>query len=161
MTGCRDDDPECGGRDLRERLRVIAVEADRLVVMADRMSGCAACAQAKGCGTRALASMTRSETLAIPRPEGLAVVAGDEIEVAIPGNSLLAAAGIVYLLPALAFVLAMAAGASTGFGDAETAGLGLAALGLAFLPMLRLERRSKFVAALRVLAVHPATGRRS
>ena len=160
MTGCCDDAPGCGPRDLRERLRVIAVEPDRLVVVADRMSGCAACAQAKGCGTRALAAMTRSDSLAIPRPAWAEVAAGDEIEVSVPGNSLLAAAGIVYLLPALAFVLAMAAGASAGLRDAETAGLALAALGLSFLPMIWIERRAKFLAALRVLAVHPAARRR-
>ena len=159
MTGCCDDGGETGLRDLRERLRVLAVEADRLVVVADRMSGCAACAQAKGCGTKALAAMTRAETLAIARPAWAEVSAGDEVEVSVPGNSLLAAAGIVYLVPALAFVGAMAGAAAAGFSDAETAGLALAALGLAFVPMIWIERRAKFTAALRVLAVHPAPGR--
>jgi len=156
MNACCDDDREAGPRDLRERLRVIAVKADSLVVAADRASACAACAEAKGCGTRVLASMSQSSLMTIGRPDGLMVAAGDEVDVSISGNSLLAGAGLAYLLPAVAFVVALSAATIAGLSDAGSAVVALIVLPISFLPVIFVERRARLAQALRVLEVYPA-----
>lgn len=159
MTGCCDDGLATGPRDLRERLRVVAVKGESLVVAADRASACAACAEAKGCGTKALMSMHRTDLMMIARPAGLAVVAGDEVEVAISGNNLLAGAGLAYLLPALAFVVALAVATGAGLSDWGAALVGSVVLMFSFLPVVLVERRARLSRALHVLGVHPGHGR--
>jgi sigma-E factor negative regulatory protein RseC len=156
MTGCCDDDVGPGGRELSERLRVIAVESDRLVVAADRISACAACAQAKGCGTKVLMSMSRTDLMTLPRPVGLVVRAGDEVDVSMSGNSLLAGVGLAYLLPAVTFVIALSAAAGAGLSDVASAGLAVAALALSFVPVVLVERHAKLAGAMQVLGVHPS-----
>lgn len=140
-------------RALSERLRVLAVSARTITVAADRASGCAACSARKGCGAAALAEMARPEVVALVRPEGLAVRPGDEVEVTIAGNAFLAAAGLAYLIPAAALVLAASVAASAGLSDLWSGLAGFGAMALAFLPLAFAERRGP--APLQVLAVHP------
>lgn len=155
MVNC-DEDLEARPRELSETLKVVAVEADRLLVAADRMSACAACAESKGCGTKALASMSRKDLLAIDRPDGLEIRAGDMVEVSMSGNSLLAGVGLAYLLPAVIFVAALSVASGLGLSDGASAGVALLALVVSFLPVVAMERRAKRSGALQVLAVHPA-----
>lgn len=159
MTGCCDDGLATGARDLRERLRVVAVRGESLVVAADRASACAACAEAKGCGTRVLVSLRRADLMTIDRPAGLAIAAGDEVDVAISGNSFLAGVGLAYLLPALAFVIALALATGAGLSDLGAALVGGVALMFAFLPLVVLERRARLSRALQVLDVIPGPNR--
>ena len=159
MTGCCDDGLATGPRDLRERLRVVAVRGESLVVAADRASACAACAEAKGCGTRVLVSLHRTDLMTIARPAGLAVVPGDAVEVALSGNSLLAGVGLAYLLPALAFVIALALATGAGLSDLGAALVGGIVLMFAFLPLVVLERRARLSRALQVLDVIPGPNR--
>lgn len=155
MAGCCDDGLATGPRDLRERLRVVAVKGESLVVAADRASACAACAEAKGCGTKALLSMSRTDLMTIDRPPGLSVVAGDEVEVAISGNSLLAGVGLAYLLPAVAFVVALSGATGAGLSDGASALVALIVLALSFLPVIFVERQARLTRALQVLDVIP------
>ena len=159
MTGCCDDGLATGARDLRERLRVVAVRGESLVVAADRASACAACAEVKGCGTKALLSMSRSDQMTIHCPPGLAVAAGDEVDVALSGNSFLAGVGLAYLLPALAFVIALALATGAGLSDLGAALVGGVVLMFAFLPLVVLERRARLSRALQVLDVIPGPNR--
>ena len=159
MTGCCDDGLATGARDLRERLRVVAVRGESLVVAADRASACAACAEAKGRGTRVLVSLRRADLMTIDRPAGLAVAAGDEVDVAISGNSFLAGVGLAYLLPALAFVIALSVATGAGLSDGASAVVALIVLPLAFLPVAFLERRARLHRSLQVLEVIPGRGR--
>ncbi|MFD2175219.1 SoxR reducing system RseC family protein [Rhodobacter lacus] len=161
MTGCAPagrPDPMAGDlapRALVERLRVVAVGPERLTVLADRAAGCAACASRKGCGTGALAQLSRPQLLEIARPPGLDIHPGDEVEVEMGGNAFLAAAGLAYLLPALALVAGVALASGLGLGDLGAGLAGLGALALGFAPVALIERRRRGVSDLRAVAVHP------
>ncbi|MDP3340377.1 SoxR reducing system RseC family protein [Frigidibacter sp.] len=154
-TGCGEGAP----RILCERLKVLAVAADHLVLAADRAAGCAGCAARAGCGAGALAGMAGPTVLSIARPEGFVVRPGDEIELAMAGNAFLAAAGLAYLLPAAALVAAVCGAAAAGLSDLGAGAVGALALALSFVPLARAERRGG--AALEVQAVHPAPGGRA
>ncbi|SOB98386.1 RseC/MucC-like positive regulator of sigma(E) [Rhodobacter sp. JA431] len=156
MTGCTPDlaaDP--APRALSERLRVVAVGPERVTVLADRAAGCAACASRKGCGTGALAQLSRPQLLEIARPEGLEIRPGDELEVMMGGNDFLAAAGLAYLLPAVTLVVGVSIAAGLGAGDLLSGLVGLGALALGFVPVALMERRGRNVAELQAVAVHP------
>ncbi|WP_176518611.1 SoxR reducing system RseC family protein [Rhodobacter maris] len=140
-------------RALVERLRVVAVGPERLTVLADRAAGCAACAARKGCGTGALAQLSRPQLLEIDRPAGLEIRPGDEVEVEMGGNAFLAAAGLAYLLPALALVAGVSLASGLGLGDLGAGLAGLFALGLGFVPVALIERRRRGASDLRAVAV--------
>lgn len=152
------DDPgdACGPRALSERLRVVAVAGGRMRLAADRAAGCAACAMRKGCGSAALSAAARPEVIEIACPAGIAVAPGDEVEVSVPGGNLLAAAGLAYLLPAVAVVGVAGLSLALGLSDLWVAALCLPVLALALVPAARAERRGRLAGALRVEAVHPA-----
>jgi sigma-E factor negative regulatory protein RseC len=158
MPGGCDTGPGPGAdpRTLSQRLRVVAVRADRLHLAADRAAGCASCSARKGCGVPALAEMSPAQVLMIPRPAGLTVAPGDEVELAMAGGAFLGAAALAYLLPAVALVATVSLCSAAGLTDAWSALAGLAALALSFLPVARADRRSALTGALEVRAVHPA-----
>ncbi|SNX67697.1 RseC/MucC-like positive regulator of sigma(E) [Cereibacter ovatus] len=154
----RDDLPsdDAGPRLLRERLKVVAVSGDRLQLAADRAAGCTACAMRKGCGAVELAAAARPDLIEIARPDGLAVTAGDEVELLLPGGSFLAAVALAYLLPTLGVVGAAAGGLALGLPDPWVALLCLLALALALVPFGRAGRRDGLQNAFRIVAVHRA-----
>lgn len=154
----QDDSPDrgCGPRALSERLRVLAVAGDRLQLAADRAAGCAACAMRKGCGSAGLSALARPEVIEIARPAGMAIAAGDEVEVSIPGGHFLAVVGLAYLLPTLGVVLAASVGMALTLPDLQVALLCLSALVFALVPFARAGRRGRLLGAFRIEAVHPA-----
>lgn len=145
-----------GPRALRERLKVIAVAGDRLHLAADRAAGCTACAMRRGCGAAELAAGAQPRIIEIARPAGVAIAAGDEVDLSLPGGRFLAAAGLAYLLPSLGVVLAALAGMVLNLPDLWVALLCLPALGLALVPFGRAGRRGQLHEAFLIEAVHPA-----
>lgn len=145
-------------RALSERLRVVSVAADRLQVLVDRTGGCAACSAQKGCGAAAHSTASRPELLTLARPPGLVVARGDEVEVSLPAGALLGAVWLAYLLPAIAFVVALSAGTAAGLSDLWSGVVAVAVLALSFLPLILSDRRTPLADEMEILAVHPASG---
>ncbi|WP_226625223.1 SoxR reducing system RseC family protein [Alloyangia pacifica] len=151
MTRAACSDP----RALRQRLRVTAVSGTRVSLEGARASACRTCAARSGCGAGALAELAGGTMrLTLPRPEGVRL--GDEVIVALPAAAFLGAAGLAYLLPPAALVLALALFAALGLPDVWSALLCLPVLALSLLPLRRAELRGSVAEALRIEEPVPA-----
>ena len=140
---------EPDGRVLRQRLRVVALEGDDVLLAGARASACGRCAARAGCGTGALAEMIGgSQQLRLPRPLPLAV--GDEVVVVMEGGAFLGAAFRAYLLPPAALAVTAVLAAAFGLNDAVTAALCLPVLALSLWPLARAESRARRRSALRI-----------
>lgn len=147
----------CGGSaDLSERLRVVAVEGARVRLLAQRASGCAACAARNGCGAGALAALGGAAELDLAAPQRLDLVVGEEVEVAMSSADFLTLAGLAYLLPPLTLALGAALAAALELPDLLSAALCLPLLALSLVPVARAERSGRFANALRIAPVAPA-----
>ena len=80
---------------------------------------------------------------------------GDEVVVAMPGQTFLSAAALAYLLPPAALALAAGLGAVLGLPDVAVAALCLPVLGLSFLPLIRAERSGRMSGEVRIERVLP------
>ncbi|GAA0309289.1 SoxR reducing system RseC family protein [Rhodovulum strictum] len=147
---CPPDQAAGDPRALRQTLRVVGVEGAVVRLTADRMSGCAQCAARTGCGAGALAEMADSAPLEIRLPRSVLVAPGDEVVVSMPGNALLGAAGLAYLLPPAALVLAAAIFSGLGLSDLTVALLCLPVLALSLLPARLADRRGGLVSGMRI-----------
>ena len=143
-------------RVLRRTLRVAAVRDGQVELEADRLSACRTCAVKAGCGTGALAEMIEGRTLriSVARPDHISP--GDDVTVALPAGAFLGAAGLAYLLPPFALVVAVMVCAGLGLTDRATFAIGLGALALSFWPLRRVDRAGRLMAAMQIEAVHPA-----
>ncbi|MBK1635446.1 SoxR reducing system RseC family protein [Rhodovulum adriaticum] len=146
-------------RALRQTLRVAGVADGRVQLEADRLSGCAHCAARAGCGTGALAELTGGGPVRIDLPGPASVRPGDHVVVSMPGGAFLGAAGLAYLLPPAALVLAAGLFAALGLPDLMVAALCLPVLLLSLLPARRADRRGRLAAAMRIEEVIPAPDR--
>ncbi|MCO8144601.1 SoxR reducing system RseC family protein [Rhodovulum tesquicola] len=153
-----DQDPE-DPRALRQTLRVAGVEGAVVRLEASRLSGCAACAARAGCGAGALAELLDAGPLEIALPRIGHVAPGDQVVVSIPGTAFLGAAGLAYLLPPAALVLAATGFSAGGLSDLWVALLCVPVLALSFLPARRADSRGRFASALRIEEVIPAEDR--
>ncbi|MEX5729950.1 sigma-E factor negative regulatory protein RseC [Rhodovulum iodosum] len=146
-------------RTLRQTLRVAAVEGGLVRLEANRLSGCAHCAARAGCGARALAELAGAGPLEIGLPRTADVAPGDEVVVSMSGGAFLGAAGLAYLLPPAALVLAAGVFSALGLSDLWVALACLPVLVLSFLPVHRADRRGRIAAALSIDEVIPAPER--
>jgi len=95
---------------IEQEVQVIAVEADRLLVEAERQSSCQSCAVKSGCGTSVLAKWFDKKQLRfyVDKPVdtgGSAVYfEGDRVRVGLQESALTQGALTVYLLPLLAMI---------------------------------------------------------
>ncbi|ARE40193.1 Sigma factor RpoE regulatory protein RseC [Rhodovulum sp. P5] len=144
------------GRALRQKLRVADVDEAVVRLEANRMAGCAHCAARAGCGTGALAEMAGGGLLEIALPRTGAVAPGDEVIVSFSGNAFLGAAGLAYLLPPAALVLAAGLFSALGLSDLVVALSCIPVLALSFLPLRLADRRGRIAAAMRIEEVVPA-----
>lgn len=90
---------------------MIEVEADRLLVEAERQSSCQSCAVKSGCGTSVLAKWFDRKHLRfyVDKPidsNTVKFVAGDRVRVGLQESALTQGALAVYLLPLLAMIAA-------------------------------------------------------
>ncbi|SDF98475.1 SoxR reducing system RseC family protein [Alloyangia pacifica] len=142
-------------RALRQRLRVTAVSKGRISLEGARAAACSGCAARSGCGVGALAELAGGRLrLTMPRPEG--VMPGDEVIVVLPAAAFLGAAGLAYLLPPAALVMALALCAALGLPDLWSALLCLPVLGVSLLPLRRAELRGAVTEALHIEDIVPA-----
>ena len=148
MTPTADTCPTGSARALHQVMRVTAFTEDRVQVSASRASDCASCAARSGCGAGALAELLGGGAISVDLPRSGPVALGQDVTVSLPARTFLGAAGLAYLLPPSALVLAAAGGAALGWPDAGIAGLCLPVLAASFLPLLRAERRGRMAARL-------------
>ncbi|MCK5001387.1 MAG: SoxR reducing system RseC family protein [Gammaproteobacteria bacterium] len=94
---------------IEQEVQIIAVEADRLLVEAERRSSCQSCAVKSGCGTSVLAKWFDKKHLRFyvdkPVDSGsVKFVEGDRVQVGLQESALTQGALTVYLLPLLAMI---------------------------------------------------------
>lgn len=146
---------EGDGGILRQTLRVTALNDGLVALEGQRAGACAGCAARTGCGAGALAEMVGgTQTLRVPQTLPLAV--GDAVVLAMDRRAFLGAALRAYLLPPAALVATAGMAQAFGLTDMVTALLCLPIFALAFLPLLRADRRGLSEAN---LWLEPAPGR--
>jgi sigma-E factor negative regulatory protein RseC len=94
---------------IEQEVQIIAVEADRLLVEAERRSSCQSCAVKSGCGTSVLAKWFDRKYLRfyVDKPVDSNLVKfseGDRVRVGLQESALTQGALTVYLLPLLAMI---------------------------------------------------------
>jgi sigma-E factor negative regulatory protein RseC len=97
---------------IKQKATVIEVKDERVWLQAERQSTCGQCQVKKGCGTGMLAKHVgkRFSTIAVNKTTDISV--GQYVTVAIPEQTLLQGAALMYLLPlAMMFLFSMSANA--------------------------------------------------
>lgn len=87
---------------ISQKATVVAIEADRIWVEAERQSTCGSCQVRQGCGTGLLAKHVGKRFNRIAVPNNKTVEIGQQVTVAIPEDALLQGAFLMYLVPLLA-----------------------------------------------------------
>lgn len=91
--------------------KIVAIRSASVTVAVPRMAACPRCAAGKGCGAGLPAGTNRQAMLEVPLPETSEYHEGDHVVLALNPSCLLRATILVYGLPLLGMVLALATGA--------------------------------------------------
>lgn len=113
-----------------EQGTVISVSGDKAWVLTLRQSACQSCSARHGCGQKALAAMSSGQSRQLRVSNTLDARPGDEVTVAIAPASLLQASFLIYAVPLLVMVIAVAV-TGAWLPEAELAAILSAVVGLA------------------------------
>lgn len=121
---------------LLESGRVVAVEPDVVWVETLRRSTCGSCAARAGCGQRLLDRQHGGGRGLVRALSGDALKAADcrvndRVEIALPEEVILRGSGIVYALPIISMILAVALVSALSAGAGDAASVAAAVAGLA------------------------------
>jgi sigma-E factor negative regulatory protein RseC len=108
-------------------------EGERVIVEVDVRAVCSRCAAGKGCGAGLLTGKGNRRQIEARARTGLALAAGDTVELELAPRELLRAAATVYGIPMLGALLAAAAAYGLALGEAAAAIAALAGLGTGLL----------------------------
>lgn len=117
---------------ISQKAIVVAIEADRIWVEAERQSTCGSCQIRQGCGTGLLAKHVGKRFNRIAVPNNKTVSIGQEVTVAIPEDALLQGAFLMYLLPLLAMFAGAGLARMLGWAELPQILTGLLALSAGF-----------------------------
>lgn len=132
---------------IEQKATVVAIEADRIWVEAQRQSTCGSCQVRQGCGTGLLAKHVGKRFNRIAVPNNKTVVVGQQVTVAIPEDALLQGAFLMYLLPLIAMFAGAGLARWLAWPEPLQIAAGLAALLAGFFWVAsRLKRKNAVIA---------------
>ncbi|MGP4843561.1 SoxR reducing system RseC family protein [Marinobacter sp. 1Y8] len=129
---------------IEETGTVVALEGNEVWIQTIRQSTCGSCSARKGCGQKALASISDGRANQVRVRNTLNVAVGQSVVIGIEESQLLRASLRVYAIPLVGLVaFALLAGAVWPDSEAATIGAGVMGLGLGFGLLLMLSRRDR------------------
>lgn len=110
---------------------IVSISNGLAIAMVERSAVCARCAAGKGCGAGLLGGRTTPARVEVAVPGSMQLLVGDRVTLSLDPADLLSAALLVYGLPLVGVVVALAIGGLVAEGPLNDAiALGLAIAGL-------------------------------
>ena len=134
---------------IEETGQVVAVDGDRVRVRAASRDGCRLCAEGRGCGGGLIGKLVGDRLATVEAVRGDTTLSvGDRVRLGLAGNSLVAAAGVVYLVPLAGFLgaLLLSHALRPAAGTLWTLAAGLLGLTVGVVVARSLARRGRRVA---------------